>query len=220
MTMLKDIIAGAAGVSHLSRSPLWEQDVATITPAQMVAFVAKLKLDNSGDEAESALDIAVKLVEEAADRGQIPHPGMLAYKRPNFIVLTIGELRRGLAFVQPVQAYAIMFALETGLSSQEVASFTHRDLAVLRRERKLSDIAKACLARQPRNLASPYVFWRSLNIAGRATTSPVPIMDLDEAVFDAFGLVWAELEQGYANLIYADDDDSVAGPLFDLMFGR
>lgn len=220
MPALKHIIAGTAGVSHLSQSPLWEQDVATITPAQLVAFVAKLKLDNRGDEAESAVNIAMKAVEDAADRGTIPHPAMLAYTRPNFIVLTIGELRRGLAFMQPVQAYAVVFALETGLSSQEVARFTHRDLAEHRRTHKLSEMALACLTRSPRNVTSPYVFWRALNIAGRATTSPVPILDLDEAVFDAFGMVWGEMEQGYANLIYADDDEDIAGPLFDLMFGR
>ena len=40
MTALKDIIAGTAGVSHLAASPLWEQDMATSTPAQLIAFVA------------------------------------------------------------------------------------------------------------------------------------------------------------------------------------
>ena len=220
MPSLKHFIAGTAGVSHLSQSPLWDQDVETITPAQLIAFVAKLKMVNRGDEAESAIDIAIKQVAEVVKRGEIPSPPMLGYSRPNFIVMTQTELRRGLAFMRPEQAYAVMFALETGLSSQEVARLKHIDLHDLRRERRLSEIANACLERMPRHIISPYVFWRAARHNGRTVTASTPIMDLDEAVFDAFGLVWGELEQGYANLIYAMDEGGVDGPLFDLMFGR
>jgi len=220
MPSLKHLIAGTAGVSHLSQSPLWDQDVATITPSQLIAFVAKHKLACRADEAESSVDIALTQITEAVKRGEIPRPPMLDYRRPNFIVMTQTELRRGLAFMRPEQAYAIMFALETGLSSQEVARLKHIDLHSLRRERRLSDLANACLERMPRHIVSPYVFWRPIQKNGRTVTASTPIMDLDEAVFDAFGLVWGELEQGYANLIYTPDEDEVDGPLFDLMFGR
>jgi hypothetical protein len=218
MPSLKHIIAGKAGVSHLSTTALWDQDLATITPAQLVAFVAKFKYVGRADEAESALQIAMSAVELAANRGEIPRPPMLEYRRPDRIVMTRGELRRALAFMKPVQAYATVFALETGLSSQEVMRLKQSDLADLRRKRELSDVALACLERVPRNIVSPYVFWRPIKAKGRTITAPMPIMDLDEAIFDAFGFVWAELEQAYANLIQVDEDSDRED--FDSIFGR
>jgi len=200
MPTLKDIIAGNSGVSHLSRTPLWDQDVSTITPAQMVAFVAKMKFAGRRDEAESAIEITLRAIRDVASEGVIPALKMLSYRREDRIVLSAGELVRGLRFLDSLRAAAILFALEVGLDGTEVTQLTHTSLVQLRDTGKVTKLAQKCLERFPRHIRSPYVFW--CNRDGL----PAPIFGIDEAVFDAFGLVWAELAQGYAYLLMIDEE--------------
>lgn len=203
MPALKEIgnLANRTGVSCLTQSPLWHQDVATITLVQVFSFIAKMKLNNRLDEAETAVEIVMQEVHQAVARNEIDVPPMLSYERQDRIYLTAGELRRGLMFLGHKRAAAILFALETEMDLTDAARLTYRRLAEIKHDCELSEIANACLEQVPQHIRSPYVFWQE-----RADGTVTPLFGLDEAVFDAFGLVWAELMEGYENLIMIDED--------------
>jgi len=203
MPALKDIgtLANRIGVSCLSQSPLWHQDISTIVPAQIYAFVTKMKMNGRLDEGESAIEIALREVHQAVARNEIAVPPMLSYYRPTRIYLTAGELKNGLIYLGGARATATLFALETGMDALDVTRLTHKRLAGFRRVHPMSALAEECLRITPRHLSCPYVFWRETDDG-----MTLPLFGMDAAIFDAFGLVWAELAQGYADLILIDED--------------
>lgn len=203
MPTLKEIghLASRTGISPLAQSPLWHQDISTITLAQVCAFLAKMKLRDRRDEGESALEIALQEVQQAVARNEIAAPPLLSYRRANRVNLTIGELRQGLAYLDDMRATATLFALETGMNALDVTRLTRPRLTAWRRTHQLSPLAAACLHRTPRHLSCPYVFWCETDDG-----APLPLFGMDATIFEAFGLVWAELEQGYARLIWIDTE--------------
>jgi hypothetical protein len=196
---LKDIgrISSLLGVSPLSRSAIWHQPVDTIEPAQLFAFIGRFDEIGQRDLAETAVSIAQSEVQKAIARNEIGISPMLSYSRPTRTYLTFGELKNGLSYVGQPRASAILFALETGLDSVGVSMLTHRRLALMQ---DLSDLAKNCLDACPRHLRTPYVFWEDRD------NIPLPLFGLDAAIFDALGLVWAELAFGYEHLIMTDTE--------------
>lgn len=199
MTALKDILAGKTGTSPLASSPMWTQQVGDIIPAQISAFVDRQAELGHRDQAESAVEIALAAITRAVGNNELPCPKMLSYYRPNRIVLTSTEIKDGLLMLEQPRAAAVLFALETGMDGVEVSRLTHRLLAEFRKGHSISPIAQECLNEAPpRHVALQYVFWRDSD-AGM----PLPLFGLDADVFNAFGLVWAELAQGYNNLVIA-----------------
>ncbi len=199
MLALKDILADKVGTSPLAGSPIWAQPIESIIPSQITAFVDRQAQLGKRDEAESAVEIALAAITRAVGRNELPVPDMLSYYRPNRIVLTSTEIKDGLLYLDNPKAAAVLFALETGMDSVDVARLTHRALADFRKTHMLSPIALECLREAPlRHVALQYVFWRESDGG-----FPLPLFGLEADVFQAFGLVWAELEQGYNNLVFA-----------------
>lgn len=192
-------IASRVGVSLLSKSPIWSQEINRIDAIQLHAFIQKAAIAGKRDEAESALEIVLSEITQSVDRGEIAAPQMLAYYRPLKSLMTAGELTSGLLYLGAEKARAILFALEVKIDASEVAFLTRPLLTELRLTRHISQRALSCLASTPRHEKSPYVFW--LECDGGLTTA---MTGLDADVFDAFGLVWAELAAGYSSLIMID----------------
>lgn len=193
-------IANRTGISTLTHSKFWSQDVFDIDAVQLHAFVKRMSGVGKRDEAETALEIALGEVMKAVARNEFEAPPMLSYFRPDRVVLTAGELRAGLQYMERERSIAVLFALELGIDNLEVARLTHRRLAEYRAARPLSDLALQCLAACPRHVRSAYVFWKT--VEGKT----VPLFGLDLDVFDAFGFLWGELAMGYKNLIMIDGD--------------
>lgn len=199
MTALNEILADKVGTSPLASSPMWTQQVGEIDPAQITAFVARLTESGRRDQAESAVEIALAAITRAVGNNELPVPRMLAYHRPNRTVLTSTEIKDGLLILEQPRAAAVLFALETGMDSVEVSRLTHRLLAEFKKGHQISPIAQECLNEAPpRHVALQYVFWRDTD-----SGMPLPLFGLEADVFNAFGLVWAELAQGYNNLVFA-----------------
>lgn len=194
MTALKDIgrIGALLGASPLSKSAIWFQPVMEIQSAQLFAFVERFAELGQRDLAETSINIAQSEIQKAIARNELGVPPMLSYKHPLRTRLTVSELKDGLEYLGQTRAAAVMFALETGLDSVGVAMLTHKKLALMP---ELSEVAQEALKQCPRHIQTPYVFWEERG------GKPMPVFGLDAAIFDAFGLVWAELAQGYENLI-------------------
>lgn len=193
-------IANSIGLSSLAHAKFWSQDVSRIDALQLHAFVTRMSGVGRRDEAETALEIALGEVMKAVARNEFDAPPMLAYFRPDRISLTAGELRIGLQQMDHSRAVAVLFALEVGIDNVEVARLTHRRLTELRADGRLTELALKCVASSPRHVRSAYVFWNT--VEGKT----VPLFGLDLDVFDAFGVLWGELESGYQNLVMIDGD--------------
>ena len=194
MTALKDIgrIGALLGASPLSKSAIWFQPVMEIQPVQLFAFVERFSELGQRDMAETSIGIAQTEIQQAIARNEIGVPPMLSFKAPLRSRLTLAELKEGMDYIGRPRAQAMLFALETNLDAIGVAMLTYRKLALMP---PVSEIARECLAVCPRHIGTPYVFWEER--AGR----PMPVFGLDAAVFEAFGLVWAEFAFSYKHLI-------------------
>ncbi|MDR9846982.1 hypothetical protein [Herbaspirillum huttiense] len=203
MLKLKQIgnLAGKTGVSLIADSPLWNQDVDKIVPEQLVAFIERHKALGRKDEAETAVEIALREVHQAVKAETIDIPAMLSYYRTDRVTLTASEFKRGLAYIEDARAPAILFALETGMDPVTVSELTHRKLAIFTKEHRLSVIALECLHQAERHPLCSYVFWQE-----DEEGIPKSVQGLEAAVFDAFGFMWSELVSGYENLIWNDDE--------------
>ena len=87
------------------------------------------------------------------------------------------------------------------MSADQVARLTRKGLEEYKAAHTLSKLVQDALDAQPRQIRSQYIFWNQ-DAAGKT----VPVFGLDADVFDAFGMVWSELEAGYKNLIMIDEE--------------
>lgn len=200
MPTLKEIgnISQLCGASLLSASPIWNKEVDKIDFMQLHAFVRRLTDEGKRDQAETAVEIILAEVIKAVERGEIVTPKILLYERSTRIALMAGELRDGLLTLGQPHAAAILFGLEMGLDAIGVSSMTRHKLYKI--DNNLTSLARNCTRACPRHFMSPYVFWLDRNEAA------MPLFGLDHAVFEAFGLVWGELAEGYRNLIMIDSE--------------
>lgn len=202
MPALKEVLDGLPGLSLLANSRLWEQQVERITPAALQGFVWKMKEHGLRDQAESALELALSEITKAVGRNELPVPPMLAYQAPCSTRLTIDELRRGFKQMGFLRTAACICALETGLTLHQVVHLTHRGLTTLRRSGALSELAEACLeVAPPRHFTLQYIFWEA-----NEDLLALPLVGMDELLYNAFGLLWGELVDAYAHLILTDRD--------------
>lgn len=202
MTALKNVgqMTALLGRSALSRSPLWEKPVGQIHLTQLHAFVARQATAGQKDTAETIVQICLNEVVKAVARDEIPVPAMMSYSAPKRSLMTAGELRDGLALMGREKGAAVLFALETELDATGVGYLTWTTAMRLYRAATLSPLAIACTRVCPRQLHLQYVFWTRFD----GLDVPSPLLNLDQDVFDAFGLVWAELAESYDHLIMVD----------------
>lgn len=200
MPALKNIgnIGKLVGLSPLHQSPMWEQDIAQISHIQIQAFVKRFAIEGRRDIAESAVAIAMEEIKKAIENG-LPAPKMMQYRPPERRYMTFGELKAGLSHMTNERAAAVLFALEMKLEITDVVSLRWQDLQQMQVDNRLTPIALECLRGTVRSISNAYVFWS--NIEERQS----PLFGLDADIFDAFGLVWGELEAGYRNLIMCDE---------------
>jgi hypothetical protein len=178
---------------------MWAQPVEEISPYQLHAFVDRQAEAGKRDQAESAVEIALAAITRAVGQNVLPVPAMLSYHRPLRIVMTSTEMKDGMRELGDVKAAAVLFALETGMDTVQVSRLTHRGLIEFKKGHQISELAQECLnAAPPRHVALQYVFWLDTD-AG----FPLPLFGLDADVFQAFGMVWAEVVAGYENMVSA-----------------
>lgn len=194
MPALKDI-AGIAPVlagTALARSPLWSMPVDQIVPAQLTAFRTKQRLVGCKNQADAAIDFALRQVANAL---QEPDIAMLGYSEPHDRRMTSSELVRGFEQMRHPMPAAILFGLETYLAPDELVSLTWEKANKMLREGRVNNYARHILKSQVLSISSRYVFWWD---SGR---KHMPLFGLEKEVFDIFGCVWGELSILYQNII-------------------
>lgn len=193
---LKDVgqMSCLLGVSPLAASSLWGQPVGQIHPVQLDAFIARYALDGSRDLAETAVQRCLHEIAQAVIQGELAPPPMLAWCAPCSPRMSAHELSSGLTYLGNAKGAAVVFALETGLDAAAVGRLTWRAAQRLFRAATLSEVAIAATRTCPRHLHLQYVFWQDRG------GMPAPLFSLDHDVYDAFGLVWAELAHAYERL--------------------
>lgn len=188
MLALKDIpgVAPVLGGTQLAQSPLWNQPVDRIHPAQLTAFRAKMALSGLKPQADAAIDYALRQVAHAV--GSV---SMLDYFEPNESFITTDELVRGFEQMQRPMPAAILFGLEMNLRPEEIVTLTWHKTKKL----KLTSYARHILKSQPAHIATKYVFWQ------QREDKVMPLFAMEQEVFDAFGKVWGELQHAYNRMV-------------------
>lgn len=194
MQAMKDIavLSAALGGTALAQSPIWQQPIDRVLPAQLLAFRERLKAMGQRDQADAAIDYVLTRVGHMVDAGALPMVPMLDYSEPRYDVMTAGELIAGFERMSRPLPALILFALETKLNPEEVVMLTRQKA----RKMEMSARAREIIAGQPISLATKYVFWRDYN--GRH----MPVFGFDQELFDAFGEVWVEFRDRARNLVW------------------
>lgn len=197
MLALKDIsgIEQVLGSSPIAQTPLWNMPIDKILPAQLIAFRKQMSMEGQQDQADAAIDYLLRQVSRNVTSREVAQIKMLEYTEPCDLTITSHAFVDGLEqFERPAPA-AILFGLELGLRSDEVITLRWPDALMMMRRGELTERCRQILAKQPRHIASDYVFW----VEGE--TRPMPLFGLDQQVFDVYGLVWGQLQAAYRRMI-------------------
>ena len=200
---LCEVGAVRARLEHtpLANSPIWQMPIETLGPMHLHAYVTRRSLEGAESEGVAEIEVVLAELGKAHAAGQIVRARALDYKRPTHRVLTVTTFKNGLARLTREKAQAVLFGLELALPIEDVISLQWP--AVLELRGKLTTTARLVLKMQPRHLRCQYVFWHEYQ--GEAW----PCFGLDQAVFDAFGMVWAELGHAYKNMLLIDYDQEL-----------
>jgi len=184
--------------SRPAHSPLWTKTVDSIVPQQFIAFTTNMGMQGREPEAHVALEIAMREIHKAVQDNKLPDTlPILNYKKSAHVTLTATELAQGLATLEQPRPAAILFGLEMRLTGTAAATVTWKQAIAWRNAGQLSERAAQILAKQPRHL-------RNLTFSGlrAVAVAPHPLFGLDNDMFAARGLLWAELQAGYRPLAY------------------
>lgn len=196
MPALKDIKSFKFNLanSRLANSPLWNQAVESIHPAQLHAFRAKLKLEGH-EGADSLFKKITDALIDAQRTGDIKGAPILRYSEPATHTITAQAVRMAFERMTRPMPAAILFGLETGLTPERLVTLTWPKAKLLVLSGKVKTYARQILEAQPRHLNSEYVFWQQ-----RGRSSPQPLFGLEMDVFEEFGMVWSELQEAYRKM--------------------
>ena len=195
MKSLKDISSfKRLANTALASSPLWNLPAKKIKPHQLAAFRKRLELERY-PAADSLFANIMLSLDEARLSGELTDAPVLSYSEPIHTALTSDDLIKGFALMTRPLPAAILFALEVGMSPEQVVTLTWKMVSKAFRYGGLTPIARRILEAQPRHIRSQYVFWREHG------NKPIPLFGLELEVFGCFGMVWAELQQGYTSLV-------------------
>lgn len=194
MQALKDIagLASALGASPISKSPIWGQPIDKILPAQLISFRERMKSAGKRDQADAAIDYIVNQVSHMVDKGLLPVVPLLDYTEPRVNIMTGGEFLVGLSRMGRPLAALALFALETGMTPEQVITLTRHQA----RKLDLSARAREIIAAQPISITTRFIFWRDYN------NRHMPIFGFDKELFDAFGETWGEFSLNAKNVVW------------------
>lgn len=185
--------------SRLASSPLWNQAVESIHPAQLHAFRARLKLEGY-EGADSLFKKITDALTDAQRTGDIKGAPILRYSEPVVPTVTAQAIRMAFERMTRPTPAAILFALETGITPERLVTLTWPKAKLLVLSGQVKTYARQILEKQPRHLNCEYVFWKQ---SGKA--SPQPLFGLEMEVFEEFGMVWSELQEAYRKMIFNND---------------
>jgi hypothetical protein len=170
----------------LRQSKLWNQDVESVKPTQVLAFFKRMQMQGRETEARDNIDTLLFTINEYAARSDIDGCLISNMKLPTK-TYSIDDLLETLTPMNDVRRSAVLFALSAKIKLTDVMSLRWKDVAKL----DMDKTGKRILFSQPRHIKTDLVFWEYTE--GRLS----PLLSLVEHVELLAGLSWTWLEDVY-----------------------
>lgn len=180
--------------SDLATTKLWTTHINKISNYQLNAVIAKFKLNNQESKIDKEVEYAVDQINDAVSNCLIPAVKIARFRSKQEHHITVSSLVDGLVRLDEIQRKALLFALESGLSLEEVSNLKVSQAQEAARNSKLAkEIIKSCAV----SIKTNYVFWQT-----NEEKEHVKLENLEQAIFEAFGFTYDQLALKYQNIIY------------------
>lgn len=187
-------ILPALANSELSTTKLWQTHIDKISNYQLSIAVARAKFKDENTQIESELAYAIKQIGDAVYEGIIKPTKITQYKAAKKEHITTSALISGLLKLEMTHRKALLFALETNIALSEVVLIErHKFEALVVNSKLAKEVAESCLV----SIKTKLLFWEQAE-----DKSHIGIVNLEQAVFEAFGCTYELLARKYANIIY------------------
>lgn len=180
--------------SPLAQSYLWDKSVDSITPTELVAFIAGFRGTDRYAKAHQAMDVALHEVRQAIARGDLQGANIETLSPPDPL-FTMADLRESLAALSEPRRRAVLFALDTGLSPQQVEMMSWAEASKL----KVGALAASILKYTPRHISLDAVFWEEL-----IPDYPTPVVGIEDSLVKFCGLEFDWLVYFYGRMAWVD----------------
>lgn len=180
--------------SELSNSKIWRMNIEKITKYQLNIISSNAKLKDQNTTIDQELRYAIEKINDAVYQGIIKPTKITQFKSASAEFITTTSLIRGLLKLNEIQRKALLFALEVEMPLKDVVA-----LKRLEAERYFnkSSLASEILHSSVISLKTKLVFW-----VQNQEKEHVGLVELEEAVYEAFECTYELLTQKYQNIIY------------------
>lgn len=180
--------------SDLSQTKLWHRNIKNILPQQLTALILKAKYEEPESKIQLEIQFAVKYIKYAVEEGLVSDVKIADYEAPSSDTIAASNFIRGLHSMSFERRRAVLFALENDLPITQVEGMSLDYAMKLRRH--VSKVSKEILDSNVLSIYSGFAFWE--NYQGEHK----PLTNLEQSVYDAFGMNSYELSKRYANMVF------------------
>lgn len=183
--------------SDLALSKLWTKNIEKIVPEQLTALIVKTLNENPESKIELEIQYAIKQINNAQLNELIPEVRISAYTTPSRQFISLSKFMCGLNKLSMERRRAVVFALESNMSISKVRNMTRGHAQQIQPQLN-SSMAKEILRTNVISIKSGYAFWE------KCENKHVQLGDLEQHVYEAFGMTYNQLTKRYTNMIFDD----------------
>lgn len=182
--------------SDLSQTKLWQKSIKNIVPEQLTAIILKKLNEDPQSKIELEVQFAVKQIADAVLQGSIPDTRLARYTTPRRELITISNFIRGLHSLSLPKRRAVLFSLEADMPFSHVVNLTNQQ--AYRLKSKVPPLAREIIDTNILSIHAGWAFWEGYQ--GRHEQ----LSNLEEHVYEAFGMTSYQLKRRYANVVLDD----------------
>lgn len=178
--------------SVIVQSKLWNKDVAKIHPVQLVAVRKKTLMNDPNSNIDKEIGFLIQHI-LYAQLDELCESPLIDYYQESEEKLTTTQFVAGLKLIPPEYRLAFIFGMEMELSAIRTSNLTVKQAHNLSNQTELAQsVIRTCLL----STKTIYMFWRVTD-----DLEHVPLDDLNEVVYGAYGRLWMNLGTQYKNMI-------------------
>lgn len=182
--------------SDLSQTKLWHRNIQKILPQQLTALILKAKYEQPESKIQLEIQFAVKYIKYAVEEGLVLDVKIADYTAPSSETIAASNFIRGLHKLTFERRRAVLFALENDLPVTQVEGMSLNYAMKLRKH--VSKVSRDILDTNVLSFRSGLAFWESYKGEHK------PLSNLEQSIYDAFGMNSYELSRRYANMTFDD----------------